>query len=404
MLTLRVALFPAFLGACTAAPQPQVNVACGPGTGGEAAAPNGGTPGTGGNTPGGGGSAAGTGGNQAGAGGSSGAGGVEPPGQWTNVTSNLAGLASECGNLYGVFIRPGDDRLIAGVTLQGLWSSRDAGASWEAMGTGAGSDVITNAPTTLTFDPDHPEIFYEAGIYHGAGGYKTLDDGVTFNALGDLFHSDLVSVDFTDPERKLLLAGGHEQSQVLRRSTDGGATWTDIGSALPAGANCTNVHVLDAQTYLMGCERGHPGILRSADAGASWTPVSDFGGARQVLRASDGTLYWANADDASLARSSDDGATWETVAISAGRGTYPVHPIELPDGRIATLGHDHVVVSDDHGDTWNLASATTPYTDSFGVVYSAPKKAFFIWHWTCGQNAPVPDDAITSFPFDYETQ
>jgi hypothetical protein len=37
-------------------------------------------------------------------------------------------------------------------------------------------------------------------------------------------------------------------------------------------------------------------------------------------------------------------------------------------------------------------------------VYSAPRKAFFIWHWTCGQNAPVPNDAIMQFPFDYETQ
>jgi hypothetical protein len=354
-------------------------------------------PGAGGNTSGGG-------GNTSGAGGGSGVGGAEPPGQWTDATSNLAGLASECGNLGGVFIKPGEDRLIAGVALKGLWSSRDGGASWEAMGTGAGSDVITNTPVTIAFDPDHPEIFYESGIYNGGGGYKTIDDGVTFDVLGDLFHSDLVSVDFTDPERKLLLAGGHEQSQVLRRSTDGGATWNDIGSTLPAGVNCTNVHVLDARTYLLGCERGQPGILRSADAGATWTTVSAFGGARQPLRASDGTFYWASGEDASLVRSSDDGLTWEKVTISAGRGTYPVRPIELPDGRIATLGHDHVVVSDDQGETWSLASGTTPYTDGFGVVYSAPRKSFFIWHWTCGQAAPVPDDAIMQFPFDYETQ
>jgi photosystem II stability/assembly factor-like uncharacterized protein len=313
-------------------------------------------------------------------------------------------LASECGNLGGVFVRPGEDRLIAGVALNGLWSSRDGGASWEALGTGVGSDAITNTPVTITFDPDHPGTFYEAGTYNGGGGYKTIDDGVTFKVLGDLFHSDLVSVDFTDPERKTLLAGGHEQSQVLRRSTDGGATWVDIGSTLPAGVNCTNVLVLDARTYLLGCERGQPGILRSADAGATWTTVSAFGGARQPLRASDGTLYWASGEDASLVRSFDDGVTWEKLVISAGRGTYPTRPIELPDGRIATLGHDHVVVSGDQGDTWSLASVKTPYTDGFGVVYLAPRKSFFIWHWTCGQNAPVPDDAIMQFPFDYEAQ
>jgi photosystem II stability/assembly factor-like uncharacterized protein len=316
----------------------------------------------------------------------------------------LAGLPSTCGNLGALFVKPGEDRLIAGIALNGLWSSRDGAASWEAMGTGAGSDPITNTPTWLAFDPDHPEIFYESGIYDGLGAFKTIDDGVTFKALGDLVHSDLIGVDFADPQRKTLLAGGHEQSQLLRRSTDGGATWTNIGGTLPAGVNCTNILLLDAQTYLIGCERGNPGILRSADSGASWTTVSAFGGARQPLRASDGTLYWANGDDASIARSSDDGVTWEKVVITAGKGGYPIHPIELPDGRIVTLGHDHVVVSADRGDTWSLASSTMPYTDSFGVVYLAPRKSFFVWHWTCGQTAPVPDDGVMQFPFDYETQ
>lgn len=346
--------------------------------------------------------------NQGGAGagaGGNGPGGMAPAGEWINSTANLAGLDSECGNLPGLFSKPDEDMLIAGVSLQGLWSSRDGGSSWDRMGTGAGSDTIINRPLALVFDPEHPEIFYEAGLYNGGGVYKTTDDGVTFKQLDDITHSDLVSVDFTDPDRKTLLAGGHESSQTLRKSTDAGATWTDIGAGLPSGAECTSPLVIDAQTYLVGCTRGTSGIVRSTDGGATWSFVSTpAGGAREPLRASDGTIYWASYDIASLARSSDDGATWEELPGSGG-GVYAIRPVELPDGRIVTLSKDNVIISADKGETWTLASAQLPVSDPFGVIYSVAHKAFFIWHWSCGSNTiPVPGDAIMQFPFDYETQ
>jgi photosystem II stability/assembly factor-like uncharacterized protein len=308
-------------------------------------------------------------------------------------------MDSECGNLAGLFSKPDEDMLIAGVAQKGLWSSTDGGQSWQALGTAAGSDTITNRPVAMVFDPDNSTAYYEAGIYNGGGVYKTTDDGATFKQLGNVTHSDLVSVDFTDPDRKTLLAGGHEQAMVLRRSTDGGANWEDIGSGLPSGEQCTYPHVVDAQTYLMGCN-GKPGIYRTTDGASTWDSVSDEGGSKEPLHASDGSLYWSSADG-SLVRSTDDGATWNQVATGGALKT--ARPIELPDRRIATLGSKNVIVSADHGVTWTLASADLPYEDAVGVVYSAAHKAFYIWHFTCGNSSvPVPNDAIMSFGFDYQ--
>jgi photosystem II stability/assembly factor-like uncharacterized protein len=106
-----------------------------------------------------------------------------------------------------------------------------------------------------------------------------------------------------------------------------------------------------------------------------------------------------------MVRSTDQGQTWTELSVgSVEVGSF--HPIELPDRRIATIGPQHgtqyVLVSADHGATWSRATAALPFTDAVGVVYSSQRKAFFVWHFTCGNgNVPVPPDAVMRFDFDY---
>ena len=92
-----------------------------------------------------------------------------PTATWTLATSNLEGLPSECGNLTSVFTRPDRDEVIAGVALQGLWSSLDGSDTWVQLGTGPGSDTIINRPTALIVDPTDPNRWWESGIYQGGG-------------------------------------------------------------------------------------------------------------------------------------------------------------------------------------------------------------------------------------------
>jgi photosystem II stability/assembly factor-like uncharacterized protein len=325
-----------------------------------------------------------------------------PVSGWINATANLANMPSECGNLQLVSAKPDMDMLITGVSKQGLWASRDGGKSWSALGTGPGSASITNRITAIVYDPTTPARFWESGIYNGGGVYVTQDDGVTVTALGNITHSDLVSVDFSDPARKTLLAGGHEQSQTLRRSTDGGATWNNVGGGLPANTNCTSPFVVDAMTHLVGCGGyggGPTGIWRTVDGGTTWSQVTASGGAGAPLHASDGSIYWSSPGGAGLTRSTDQGQHWTDVA---GAGVIAGRPlVELPNHWLATLGPSSVVVSKDLGATWSQATNALPYSDAVGVTYSGPQKAFFVWHFTCFGNTAVPADAIMRFDWDY---
>ena len=69
--------------------------------------------------------------------------------QWVNVTANLAGLPSECGNMCLLSAVPGQDRIIAGIAKRGLWQTTDGGATWTALGQGANSESIDNRPSRI---------------------------------------------------------------------------------------------------------------------------------------------------------------------------------------------------------------------------------------------------------------
>ncbi len=330
-----------------------------------------------------------------------------PDEQLVIATGNLAKMSSEFGNLGLVSAQPCSNRVIAGVAQKGLWETLDGGKTWVALGQGAGSDQITNRTSAIVYDPKDPKIFWESGIYNGAGVYQTFDSGQTFQKLGDVSHCDSVSVDLSDPERKTILAGGHETNAKLNLSKDGGKTWTNIAAGLPNG-QCTATAVIDSSTFLVGCNSGT--IVRSENGGAKWDPAagSSLGGTFQPLTASDGTLYWPGGGGG-VSKSENQGKSFSSVATPAEAPSLiaPASLAELPDGRIISVGKDHLLASADKGASWQPIGAPLPfpgggYDGARGVTYSALTKTFFVWRWDC--SATVPENAIMSMGFDWQAK
>jgi photosystem II stability/assembly factor-like uncharacterized protein len=337
-------------------------------------------------------------------------------GAWVQATSNLAGMESKCGNLSFISASPDVDVVIVGVALKGLWESAAGASSWTAMGTGAGSASILNGVLNITYDRAHPGTFWENGIYDGGGAFRTTDGGSTFTQLGDPNgdprHNDSLSIDFRDPDRKTLLAGGHEQQARVLRSTNGGMTFQDIGAKLPAHSGFTsNVVVLDAMRMLVGSTYpfnqdpdATPGIFRSTDGGETWSRVSSKYSGGNPLVASDGALYWplhhvAWYDNGGMLRGTEGGTRWDLVVQP---NTFPVRtPVELPDGRIVAVGNDRLMISSDCGATWSAIGPAFPWAPG-GLTYSKHRKAFFVWQNDCSNN--VPADAIRRFDWDFAAE
>jgi photosystem II stability/assembly factor-like uncharacterized protein len=320
---------------------------------------------------------------------------------WEEATGNLAGLPSECANLQYLSARPDRPGIIAGVSLQGLWSSEDGGATWAQLGQGAGSDEITFRLTEVAYDPDDPTHFWASGLYNGGGLYRTVDDGETFEQLSNLWSIDDIGVDFTDPERSTLVAPMHEQIQVYR-SRDGGGSWEDISAGLPdEGGAISAVEVIDADTYLVGARDGRvPGIFRTADGGTTWDRVYPGGVAGAPVRASDGDLYWLIERGRGLATSADDGLTWSEIPSSS-ISPFATSLVELPDGRFVTMADAMLVQSSDRGVSWQPLGPSLPY-DPSGLTFSSHDNAFYIWRFDCdfGEENPVRSSSIMRLAFE----
>lgn len=326
--------------------------------------------------------------------GGEGGGAAEQPGQWEDAVGSLTGRSAGCGVVF-LAQHPAQDELLIGIDQFGVWSNTE-GDEWVGLGTSGTSAVIRNGVNALVFDPEDPKVFWEAGIYTGPGGYRTDDGGKTFVQLGTLTHVDHLAVDFTDPERKTLIAGPHEKSTIIYKSVDGGETWADITN-LPEGFGFSNsVAILNADTYLVGVTNG---IIRTTDGGDSWEIVSQLGGHMAPLFASDGSIYWNAEANQGMVRSTDEGQTWERI-VGGGVLNTSRPPIELPGGRLASLQEQHVMISDDRGFSWNSFGEELPYVIK-GFVYSPERKAFYASTDSCGE--PIPGNAISKLPFDWET-
>jgi photosystem II stability/assembly factor-like uncharacterized protein len=267
------------------------------------------------------------------------------------------------------------------------------------MGQTGASDIISHWVTSVVFDPEDSSVFWETGIYTGGGVYRSSDGGVTTERLGDdsINHNDLVSVDFTDPERKTLLAGWHELQKKVVVSVDGGKTWDDTpGTTIPESCGFSNSPlVLGPQTFLVGCNNQ---IVRSEDGGASWDIVSSSGGFGPPLLASDGAVYWRADGNFGLMRSTDEGRVWMRIA---GPGVMTATPVELPDGRLASMSETHLLISKGHGESWSALGTEFPFRPS-GFVYSRGVRAFFVWTGSAEPN--IPPRSIMRFDWDYEAE
>jgi photosystem II stability/assembly factor-like uncharacterized protein len=328
-------------------------------------------------------------------------------GTWNDVTANLVGLASTCGNMQYVSSRPDKDELIAGVSGDGLWASANAATTWTQLGQNDGGANVNHRTTQITYDPTHPGTFWESGAY-GPCAFVTTDDGATFSQLGTETHCDTVSVDFTDPARQTLLAGGHE-NHSLYLSTNGGSSFTDIGSSVPGSAGYTqSALVMGKQEYLVGTWNGSSsaapgqgnGIFRTTNGGSSWMQVYSGAIHTDPLISSDGSIYWA-LFAGGIVKSVDHGATWQPIPGSA-PVTYLISTslAELPDGRLMATTQQNLIVSTDHGSTWTPVGPPLPFAPA-GMTYSAFRSAAYIWHFDCNQGAPNPIRAGAIMQLDF---
>jgi len=179
-----------------------------------------------------------------------------------------------------------------------------------------------------------------ANIYLGAaqgGVWKSVDGGTTWTPLTDSQSSLTVGAITISPDTKTIFVGTGEPNQSgdsyfgngLLKSTDGGRTWTLLGSTVFSDSAISGIvlvggsqnRLLVSTTWASCCGRAYAiqnqagvGVFLSTDGGQSWTRTllsNNYVGVSQILADPTNTARIYAADFAGKVwESTDGGSTW----------------------------------------------------------------------------------------------
>ncbi|KJS61685.1 carbohydrate-binding protein [Streptomyces rubellomurinus] len=242
--------------------------------------------------------------------------------------------------------------------------------------------------TGLVFNPSRKDLLYArtdiGGAYRwdaAAGRWTSLTDwigGGDWNLLG----IESLATDPVDPNRLYLASGTYTNdwagNGAILRSTDQGRTFQRTDLPFKLGGNEDGrsmgerlvVDPSDNRTLYLGTRKN--GLWRSTDYGATWSQVGGFpvkDGASSGVGlsfvtfgpAGSRTIYVGAADrSASLYRSTDGGATWQAVPGQP-TGQLPQHGVLSGDGSL------YLTYTDAPGPNGVTAGSVWKYAPSTGV-------------------------------------
>jgi hypothetical protein len=206
-----------------------------------------------------------------------------------------AGGGADFPGIHSILIDPRDPKTIRiGVSVGGLWTSRDDGETWEVEGVGMRAEYMppemsmlpgAQDPHCIVQCPAAPDHLW---IQHHNGIFKSSDAGRTCTEIKNVSPSVFgfpVAVHPKDPNVAWFVPGEKDEKRyakngevVVTRTRDGGETFETLREGLPQkhAYDIVYRHALDVddsgERLAFGSTTGN--LWVSEDQGDSWAQVS----------------------------------------------------------------------------------------------------------------------------------
>jgi hypothetical protein len=276
------------------------------------------------------------------------------------------GIGPVSGRINAVAYDPNNSQTIyAGSGQGGLFKSTDSGATWTWLSS-SWSELAVNA---IVIDPTNSSVIYVArGDYHGeiGGSYgimKSTDGGATWTEIAESYMGKIgVASLLMDPtNNQILIAGAGDVDTYgkIYRSTNGGTSWTALS--------------------INGTDDMWPALAASHPNNGSVRLYAIAGGYAQT-----------NSSTSRLFKSDDHGATWQALACPMPidgnfHWAYAVATSPTNSNNVYVLDSEDQAfyTSSSQGGGWTTESQNLPTGSEISSNYNF-SQSFYDYHLECG--------------------
>lgn len=232
------------------------------------------------------------------------------------------------GDGFQPLIDPNDSGTIYTLAQRGfLQKSINDAASFTTVLSGIDPAERKNWDTPIAFDPANSNIVF----YGGERLYKSVDAALNWNPISPILHDGpypgnngfgtLTSIDISSFDSNKIVIGYDDGN--IWTTTDGGSNWVQVSATLPdrwvtkvlTSRFDSNTLYVTISGYRFGEDNGH--VYKSTDFGATWSnigaslpdiPVND------IVQDSFGNLFLGT--DIGVLGSEDEGASWVPIGAN----------------------------------------------------------------------------------------